>query len=335
MVYYSCIWQVTICFGWMSLAIPPSQAQGSFKYLFFVVTFSGIIIAVSKSKLSLNIFYNFICVTTLIQVALSLSQLFGYDPVLGAIRNFYRGIVSDQIPNVWFLGYQYKSMTGTMANNNFLSVYMAMSLPLFFRPKWVYFVPLVSGIILFLLTSTATFAAGAACIYYFWNKLKKSKAGWFLVLTVIGFLILTKQSLTINLYQTISENHYDRFVWAQEVWRLSTASWDLFFFGYGQGAPWGHTYPIHNEYLECLHHFGFVGLILLFTYIFTLHRGNRRLFSIVIVMIFSCLGTYPLHLAIHTYFLAIILGLIERERLRQCQSKAPQPDCMRESLSMI
>lgn len=320
MVWYSCVWQIVICFGWMSAMIPPSQAQGSFKYLFFVVVFSVIVTACTKSKLSLNVFYNFLCVTALIQVVLGIFQLFGYDPILNGLRTLYHGIVVDNIPNVWMMGYQYKSMTGTMANNNFLSVYLAMCLPLFFRPKWIYFVPLISAMILALLTSTATFAIGAACVYYFWDKIKVSRKSWLLIFFVICFLLVTKQSLTIHLLDTISNNQYDRFVWVQEVWKLSTANWDLFLFGYGQGAPWGHVFPIHNEYLECLHHFGLIGLILLFLYVATLYRGNRRLFSVVIVLGFSCLGTYPLHLAIHTYLAAIIFGLIERERQKQCQS---------------
>jgi Kef-type K+ transport system membrane component KefB len=85
--------------------------------------------------------------------------------------------------------------------------------------------------------------------------------------------------------------------------------------GMGPGAGWGKAYPMHNEWLQCLHQFGLIGLSLMVGFAATISRGNRVLFTAFLIAAVNMFGNYSLHLAPSAFLICVIAGLIEREKL--------------------
>jgi O-antigen ligase len=110
------------------------------------------------------------------------------------------------------------------------------------------------------------------------------------------------------------------------MWMTATSkilqSWNLAIFGYGPGSYWGRSYPIHGEYFSVLFQYGFVGLFIVLGYMvhtwkFLLKRKELILFATSFLIInLDCVGNFPMQIASTGFMILIVLGLIERERLK-------------------
>jgi len=319
-VWYCALWQIVLCLKWIYAGIPPKQAQISWKFTYFAIIFIGIYLIAAYSRIKKEWFYNAICIAALVHFVIAIFQLFDWDPVMVTLQAIYRGDVRFDLKPIFFLGYQMKSLTGILANNNFLACFLVVALPFFVRPRWWPVGILIAIMVLRLFTVTATFAAFVGGIYYFRKDIMAKK--WLLVvlLAITAFIVVTKQSLTIHLF---SSPMPDRFEWWLWVWNNMQTRWEYMVFGLGQGAIWLYNYPIHNEFVEFFYNFGIVGMLFLVPFLLSVPRRNKRLYTAFIIFSITCMGTYPMHLAQHTFMIAMILGLLEREKLT-CQS-SPTP----------
>ena len=261
-----------------------------------------IYIAAQNSKNKITFYYNIICIAAILQALLSICQMWGHDLYQVVLELVYSSANKYIDP---------KTPTGSLGNNNFLSIFLAISLPFFYRKYWAYFVPVLWTIILVTITLTAAVAAFVGTILYFHDKIRWR---WLALGTIpfIYYLCMTKASYTIN----FTWDH-DRFQWwAMAIKNVFRMPWFASVFGLGPNAFWGKAFPIHNEFVEAFYDFGFIGIFFIAGYFLTLYRKNKKLWISLIIASITCLGSYPMHLGPSIALIILIMGLIERER--QC-----------------
>jgi len=298
-IYYTCVWNTYFGILLLTGATNPYTMAKGIGFGFYLMITAVILIAVYQSKMKNETFYNLICIAAILQSILAVIQMNGWDPLFalyGNIVTIKRGIDS-------------RTIVGTLGNNNFLSLFLAISLPFFFRKWWCYFVPVILALLFVAITSTSMAAMIIGCLYYFWPKVKKRYI-MLMALPFIAYTVYTKQSLTIHL---LSSSH-DRFDYWLQAWNQVTQSWLSIIFGLGPAAPWAHRFPLHNEWVTAFHHFGVIGCIFIAGYLITIYRKNRMLLSAFIIACIGAMGTYPMHLAPSAFLILIIIGLMEREK---------------------
>ena len=136
---------------------------------------------------------------------------------------------------------------GTLGNNNFLAGYLAISMPFFFRKRWIYAAPFLALLVVVSKTSAAVIPMFIACAWYQWGW--KGVAG----AMVVGLGYATYDGAW-NKLLNMAEG--DRgYLWTQAL-KLIFISPLSVFFGHGPGSGWGRPYPMHNEWLQCWFHSG-------------------------------------------------------------------------------
>jgi len=147
------------------------------------------------------------------------------------------------------------------------------------------------------------------CVYYFKDKVKLRWVGLSLI-PFLTWMVYQKQSWTIHFFS----HHHDRLEFWGMALKKSCASIETFIFGCGAGAHWGRGYPLHNEWVDIFFRFGLIGFILIIGAVITLYRGNKILYSAIIIVCVDAIGSYPFHLAPSLFLVLIIVGLMEREK---------------------
>jgi hypothetical protein len=302
---YAFLWQVFIFIYALVFPIPvPIVESGLMTVIFF--TIGGILyLAVAKSKVPNETFYNFICVATILQTLLCLSQyFFSFDPVLRFLN-----AISSAMPML-----KENEMTGSLGNPNFVAGFLAISLPFFFRKSWYFAIPFIVFILWKTMTSAAAVPACIGIAVYlamkYRNRLSTKKVA--LVLAG-GFLAALIYAFVIDNNIIRAGYHNNRFdMWWAAVQQVVQTPFTIVF-GFGPGAYWGQAYPLHSEWVQMFHQFGIIGLILLIGYVLTISRKNIVLFSAFVIAMINMAGNYPLHLAPSAFLIIIIAALIERD----------------------
>jgi len=278
--------------------LPLIDVQKSFLSAAYVAFALMFYLGMQESKVKIERIYDVICIAAGIQALMAVGQMWNFDPFFQFIRLYANAQKQLSATEV----------TGSLGNNNFLAVYLAISFPFFFRKYWCYFIPVLLAVILVSLTSTAVVALMIGCTVFFNDKIKWR---WILLATIpfIIYLCFIKASLTWN----FTWDH-DRFHWWKSAIVFWQQTWGSILFGFGPTMKWGKNFPIHNEWITALFNFGIIGFGLAVGYFITAYRKNRYLYAAFITACITFNGTYPLHLAPTTMLVMIILGLMERER---------------------
>jgi len=297
---YTVAWLIFIfLYRMIDPRIPPMVAQNAFETVVFFIIGAVIFHAVTQINLKNETFYNFICVAALLQCAIAISQRSGFDPILNGLSLFF--------PAKALLATT--TLTGTMFNPNFLAGYLAISMPFFFRRYWNYgLVALIPCLYLSNTTSAIVPAIIGAC--YFYHDRLTRREQW---------LSFTGGAVVAVAYACFQHSaFYLNPRWKDWIYAATQVRHDLFSImaGFGPGAGWGKNYPMHNEWLQCLHQFGTVGLGLLAGYVATIRRNNRILFTAFLIAVINMFGNYSLHLAPSAFLIIIVAGLVERERTK-------------------
>lgn len=287
--------------------LPIISVQKAFLTTGYVVFALMFYLGMQESTIKIERVYDVICITAIVQALMAVGQMWNIDvffDLMALYANVKKMLDATET-------------TGSLGNNNFLAVYLAISFPFFFRKYWCYFTPVLLAVILVSLTSTAIVALMIGCSVFFYDKIK-----WrWMVLAAIPFVVylcFIKASLTYN----FTWDH-DRFEWWKSAIVFWQQTWGSMIFGFGPTMTWGRNFPIHNEWITALFNFGIVGLGIAVGCFITLYRKNRFLYSAIIIACVTFNGTYPMHLAPHIMLVMIILGLMEREK--RCPSKVTQP----------
>jgi hypothetical protein len=298
LAWYLCAWMIFVFIFRMVYGVPDVVFADATNELIYVAAGIAIYLAVSRSRMRNSCYFNIICTAALIQAVLAISQRLGFDPVVWTLNRFTTATPLLSVT----------ALTGTLGNPNFLAAYLAISLPFFFRPRWVYgLIPIIP--VIYLCNTTSAFVpAIIGAIYFFYHQLSKRTL---CIVSAISALMITYYAFFTPGHGPLHTNPR----WSDWELALKQVLHSPFtmIFGMGPGAGWGKPYPMHNEWLQCLHQFGLIGFYLLTGYVATICRSHRILFTAFIIAVINMVGNYSLHLAPSAFLIVIIAGLIERE----------------------
>jgi len=296
--FYVTGWTLWIMLSNMLDGKPNVESVEAFSIIIYFWIAAAIILAVSESTIKISKIINVLCIAAIIQAVIGIAQTFGFDL-------FY-----------WFLTHWFKmqrglsdiALTGTLGNPNYLAGFLAISLPFFFRKYWIYCLPLFGLVFYMANTSTAVVAAAFGAIVYY-------RKYWIVLPVLAGSIIYV---LTDNSYMPVYQDV--RWEWWGNVTVQTLNTWQTAIFGFGPGANWGKTCPMHNEWITLFCKFGAIGLCFPMIYLFQFKipelgddREYRMLFAALITAMVNCFGNHPLHLAPTAFLILIIIGLIERK----------------------
>lgn len=294
--YYLAAWMLFALVYRMIFPLNPNVFALLMNEVAFFAAGGILYIAVSRSKIGIEAFYNGICIGAITQAAMAFSQFFGFDFVVYILNLFV-----DAQPML-----DPRTMTGSLGNPNFLAAYIAISLPFFFRRNWAWFIPLLVFVLYFSRTTSAFVPALIGTLYFYHNRFPLkyvAGAGAVALCAALWYAIFNHTPFYSNPRWTD---------WASALSLWSQSSFAVLF-GMGPGANWGKGYPMHNEWLECLYQFGIMGFGLMCAYVVTIWRGNKMLFTAFLIAAINIFGNYAIHLSPSCFLIIIVAGLIERE----------------------
>lgn len=288
LMFWAMAWQITILIlTFTMIQKPPIVFTATDQYIYYICA-AAVFVAVKHSKLDNETYYNAICAATVFQLAMGVFQFFKFDPYTWAL-NFFVQTVS-----LW------DGINGTLGNPNFHCAFLAISLPMFFRSGWRWFVPLIAFFLVYSHTSTSVVAACAAVAVYFWHWT------WLVAMGMAGAVYAFWYDGNI-----LGNERFGYWRGALELMALWKPS---YVFGMGPGVGFTHEWPLHNEWLTLFYRYGLVGLSCAAGYVVTAYRGNKILFASLVAFCVNAIGNYPAHLAPSVFLLMIVMGLIEREK---------------------
>jgi hypothetical protein len=296
---YIVAWMIFVFIYSMKFPIPKIVVSSALESTMYIFAGCLLYYLVTASKIDKERFYNVICVAALAQMALALCQLIGFDPILVGLQfAFSPGQAKSLLPG---------HLTGSLGNNNFLAAYLAISLPFFFRRNWFYAIPFIAFALYKSNTTSAVVPAILASVYFFHEKLTKRE----LYLGIFGGILVI---LAYACFQHTPFYENPRWKdWIAAIQQMIISPYPVIL-GMGPGAGWGKGYPMHNEWLQCFHQFGVIGLSLLAGYVLTVYRKNKMLFAAFIIAAINMFGNYSIHLAPSAFLIILITGLMEREK---------------------
>jgi hypothetical protein len=307
MMIYACIWTMFIlAYSVVYPQVPQAVTKNAFDALTFLLVGALIYAIVIKSAIKNETFYNIICISALLQAGISLCQYLWFDPFLWIVNHWF---------HMAFSVLDKKTLVGTLGNNNFLAAYLAISLPFFFRKWWIYGLILIMPCLYLANTTSAIVPALIGGILYLWLITPRSRFTVFYLAVMTIIIGLFAGWYALFQHTSITENQR----WQDWMAVIEQVRFNLFslFCGFGPGAGWGKPYPMHNEWLQCLHQYGLIGLSLLVGYVATAYRGNKILFTAFVIAMINMFGNYSLHLAPSAFLIIIIVGLMEREKYNE------------------
>jgi len=295
--FYVTGWVFWVMISNMLEGKPNIESAEAFSNLIYFWIAAAIILAVSESTTEISKIINIVCVLAIIQAVIGIVQTLGFD-------SFH-----------WFLTHWFKmqrgladtALTGTLGNPNYLAGFIAISLPFFFRKYWIYCLPLF-GIVFYMAdTSTAVIAASFGAIVYY-------RKYWIVLPVLLASIVYV---LADNSYMPVYQDV--RWEWWGNITVQTLNTWQTAIFGFGPGAKWGRTCPMHNEWITMFHQFGAAGLCFALIYLFQFKIPEigddieyRMIFAALITAMVNCFGNHPLHLAPSAFLILIIIGLMER-----------------------
>jgi uncharacterized protein YjeT (DUF2065 family) len=128
---YAFCWQLYLL--WSNFAMPSAQTGQSLTETTFFIVAAVLYKFVSESKIEKETWFNIIRISVLIQMAIAISQYLGFNPVTAVMGLFVQA--RELMPG---------HFVGTLGNKDFLTAFIAISLPLFIGWKTIIF-PLIIG----------------------------------------------------------------------------------------------------------------------------------------------------------------------------------------------
>lgn len=287
--------------------------------IMWVLMAALIFMGVTKAKLKTRWFCLAIRVVAIAQMAIAISQIFGFDPV-----TWFLNIAAPAIEGQQHTGKLDAILpTGSLGNTNFLAGFLAVS-AMFFLEKWWRLALIPIAFILFKAnTTTAAVAMNVGFTIYFFPAFRAYTRRldfaptlgkiflWCAAPAAFGGAIM----LYVNVVDTVpfwNDNH--RIPAWIETFEKVFSSWPRLLFGFGPIAKHPELHPLHNEWLAVLYKYGIAGFSLCCGYAITVWRQNRTLLAAFVAASVNCLGNPAMHLAPSAFLVILIIGLIERER---------------------
>lgn len=273
-VYLSC-WFAYLMWAGFYGAIPAEILFQSLDAMTFIFAGTGVYMLVRRGPTPAERYMNWICTLTVIFCTLALVQmtLFKMDSV------------------------------ATLGNRNFLAAWLAISFPLFFRRKWMRFIPLIAICLVCAKTSSAIAAALMATAFYLWGW----KGAGLAVIPAIAYYLVFK--LSVHNVSLGARLEY----WTDALSKIAN-SWHTLLFGVGPGVYWRWGNEFHSEPVYILFNLGIVGLVIIAAYIFRSFRRpcDRRLQAAILAAVVDSFGNHVMHVALTALLIIVIFALKDR-----------------------
>jgi hypothetical protein len=286
---YWALWQVLLFVLAMGFVIPFAQAQVSLRMLQFVLAGVLLYVLMIRSRFGLETAFNWICGATLAFCGVAILQFAGVDLSSLLIEPIVKTRQAASTEMISFFGC-----------SNYFAAWLAISLPFFFRRRWICGALLIVPLLYLSKTSGAVIPAILGVCFY------------------VGGLRAFAGGLAAGAFYAFA---IDGGIFESDRWRMWKTAIDQatfhplgVIFGLGPGATWGGKGLLHSEYVACLHQFGLVGLAALAGYIVTAGSGVRILGAAMLVACVNLAANHTLHLGPLVLFIVLIAALIERER---------------------
>lgn len=296
--------------------LPPANAR-SMETLINVSLAVMLYMAVRNIKVDIKVIYKTLGIVGLIQIATVFLQrlnLFPFFNTAGTLKTW-----------------------GLMGNSNFSGALVAMILPIYFelaKEKKIWLLGIVAGLAsLFILDSQFALIAGVAGVLFYTYILYRpelQRRTWILwlvfisILFAIGFVIASPYKF-----------YDDRFYVWHKFWTAITygnhADWSSYFtYGFGLGATWviapmftppevlsrgDGWYQCHNEYLQVLVEWGFIGFSILILGIIDVFRkinvARLALYACLFAFLIDSIGFFTFRCSPISFLAVIYVGLIQ------------------------
>lgn len=230
------------------------------------------------------IILNSLVIGSAIQCIISFSQYAGYDIYSNVMLLLNGDIKIVSVEENYF---------GSFANSNLFGAYLALCFPAFFRPKFIYFAPIVL-LFVFLSKSLMAIAACSAAIALF-SKKNREKELYILAPIVFFTIILSISGLTSG---------------RLDLWAILVSKVDVMHFIFGMSPSWFDSLGLnisknlvnneHNEFLSIFNIFGIFGLLAcIFMHKLCIDNKNKNIIfgCITFAGFVNMLGNFPLHYA--------------------------------------
>jgi len=287
---YAACWFLFLRIGEMAGIVNRTQAVRAMNSTIYMIVAFGIYLAIVYTPIKKEKIFNAICIGAILQSILGIIQSFNFYPVIwfvGKLTHIDNPLMGE--------------VTGSLGNTTFLGGFLAISLPFFFREKWLWLSVFPAYQILTLHSSGTAAAALVAVVVYF----KQWKVLIAAVVMGIVFLVLFESS---NIFTN------PRWGFWLNIIKKICASPQSFIIGYGPGHPTGYNFPIHNEWLEMWFNYGAVSIFMAVIYIKNIYREDKILLAGFAAFIVNSLANYGWHLAPSGFLILIIMGLLEKEK---------------------
>lgn len=296
--YYAGVWIIFIRIMFTYIGFSRPQVPSATGQIIFITL--GLIVyhAAASGKYSKESIYNAICITALIQAFLGICQFFGIRPLFEFYALFSKMRWPENVSSY---------VCGSLRNPNFLSAYLAISIPFFFRRGWKYLIPVILIPMLMAKSAGGIIAVmvGASVFYGVYKK-NFIPAG---VLLVVGVLTVW----VMNGAENFTGNRVT--LWwipaAKEIFSSKMAV----IFGFGPGAPTVFTpnkSPLHNEWLQCWWYYGVIGFAAAVVYFFRFQRTDKIIYIAFIIASATMFVNYGMHIAPSAALMMVIMGMGER-----------------------
>jgi len=273
---------------------------------FMVKLSAGIIIFIAATEICISkhrYIFNVFCIFVLFECLVFMFQQYNLD--IEQISATVIGATMRDIPRA-----------GTLGNKNFFAAILAITMPMFFRKKWCWFLPIII-LVLFLQQTTGGIVAATVAIAYFLLKSKQfrieTKALIFASLA-FGFVVF------VQFFDTIALDDFRRYTW----WDILRSMPQWIYLGNGPGSYpiWGGAEHVHNDYFEAFFEGGIVSMVIITGYLISIlynayHQKSQVgiiLSACVLALCANALVNYPLHLAPSGFIAAFLLGMAYRWR---------------------
>lgn len=185
----------------------------------------------------------------------------------------------------------------TLGNRNFYAAFIAISIPFFFRSRWVWFVPVICLGLTIAKTSTAIAAAFVSVSFYLWGW---KGVGLSVIPSVLYFILFKTPESLIERW----------FYWTDALTKMC-GSWKTVLFGVGPGVYWRFGNELHSEPVYLLFNLGIIGLLLIAVYIFKsfYKQRNRVLQAALLAVVVDSFGNHLMHTAPTALLVITILAL--------------------------
>lgn len=230
------------------------------------------------------IILNSLVIGSAIQCVISFSQYAGHDIYSSAMLLLNGDVKLVSMEENHF---------GSFANSNLFGAYLALCFPAFFRPKFIYFAPIIL-LFVFLSKSLMAIAACAAAITLYAKK-NREKELYILAPIVFFTIILSISGLTSG---------------RLDLWSTLVIKVDVMHFLFGMSPSWFDSLGLnisknlvnneHNEFFSAFNIFGIFGLLsCIFMHKLCIeNKGKNILFGCITFAGFvNMLGNFPLHYA--------------------------------------